>query len=112
MKKVPSIDRQTPFSKTEIKEALEELSPEWTVKKDHLERHFAFKNFTEALAFTTEIGHIAEEEQHHPEILLKWGEVIVTLWTHSLSGLSKKDFSLAHHIEAEYSTHTRLKKIS
>lgn len=112
MKRLPSEDRLTPFSSEEIKDEMKELSPEWKLKNHRLERSFTFKNFREALAFTNEIGRMAEEEQHHPEIYLEWGWVEVTLWTHSVKGLSKKDFTLAHHIEAEYTTHTRLKKAS
>ena len=54
-----------------------------------------FKNFQEALAFTNKIGEIAEQEDHHPDILLSYGKVKVLLWTHKIDGLSESDFILA-----------------
>ncbi|KDN52190.1 transcriptional coactivator/pterin dehydratase [Tilletiaria anomala UBC 951] len=53
-----------------------------------LGRTFRFKNFRTALAFTNEVGRIAEEEKHHPEILLEWGSVRVAWWTHAIEGVS------------------------
>jgi 4a-hydroxytetrahydrobiopterin dehydratase len=61
----------------------------------HLEKSFKFENFTKALAFTTKVGKIADEEDHHPAILTEWGKVTVTWWTHRIKGLSKNDFIMA-----------------
>lgn len=55
-----------------------------------LEKPYAFKNFKTALAFVNAIGAIAEEEKHHPEILLEWGAVKVAWWTHAIQGVSGK----------------------
>ena len=89
----------------EINEAMENLSPEWNVvDQHHLIRSFKFKNFREALAFAQEIGVSAEEENHHPDILIKYGEVTITLFTHNVNGISKKDFTLAHKIESDFSS--------
>jgi 4a-hydroxytetrahydrobiopterin dehydratase len=77
------------------------LDKKWKIVNDHhLEREFIFKNFKEALAFTNKIGDIAEQEDHHPEILLSYGKVKVLLWTHKIDGLSESDFILA----AKYDT--------
>src|SRR6202007_3389233 len=52
---------------------------DWQVVDDHhLEREFKFKDFAEALAFTNKVGAIAEQHNHHPDILLGWGRVKVT----------------------------------
>lgn len=82
-------------------ELLKELNPEWRIVDDgkKLERKFKFKNFKEALAFVNEVGRIAEEEQHHPNIYFSWGYVIVTLWTHAIGGLFDNDFILAAKID-------------
>jgi len=72
------------------------LDKNWKiVDEQRLEREFIFKNFREALAFTNKLGEIAEEEDHHPDILLSYGKVKVTLWTHKINGLSENDFILA-----------------
>ncbi len=73
-----------------------QLDKNWkVVNEHHLEREFVFKNFQEALAFTNKIGEIAEQEDHHPDILLSYGKVKVLLWTHKINGLSESDFILA-----------------
>lgn len=72
----------------------------WRVVEDHhLERDYVFPDFASALAFTNAIGALAEKADHHPDILLGWGKVRVTLWTHRTNGLTEKDFMLADKIE-------------
>lgn len=73
---------------------------EWrVVDRHHLEREFRFRNFAEALAFTNKIGALAEEQNHHPDIALSWGKVLVTTWTHDARGITAKDFKLAGAID-------------
>ncbi len=69
-------------------------------KHEILERLFKFPNFTEALQFANKVGAIAEEQQHHPEITLRWGEVLVLTWTHSELAITDKDVALAKAIDA------------
>ncbi len=73
--------------------------PDWNVVEregvPRLERVFAFKDFTQALAFTNKVGGVAEEEEHHPAILTEWGRVTVTWWTHKIGGLHRNDFIMA-----------------
>jgi 4a-hydroxytetrahydrobiopterin dehydratase len=78
-----------------------QLSPEWkVVAQHHLEREFKFKNFVDALAFVNKVGALAEAEGHHPDLLLAWGKVTVTVYTHKIGGLHPNDFILAAKIEA------------
>ena len=72
---------------------------EWRVVEGHLEREFRFKDFAEALAFTNKIGAIAERQNHHPDILLSWGKVRVTTWSHDANGVTARDFKLAGAID-------------
>lgn len=73
--------------------------PEWQIKavngEKRLERVFKFKNFAEALEFTNKVGRIAEEQDHHPLIITKYGGVTVDWWTHTIGGLHKNDFIMA-----------------
>ena len=69
------------------------------VDDHHLDRSWSFPDFAEALAFTNRIGALAEVEGHHPDILLAWGKVRVTLWTHKIDGLTESDFILAAKID-------------
>lgn len=73
--------------------------PEWEIIEEdgieRLQRVFKFKNFVQALAFTNQVGELAEEEDHHPAILTEWGRVTVTWWTHKVKGLHRNDFITA-----------------
>ncbi len=98
LKCVPCCGGEPPLSDIEIQE-LHALLPEWQiVGRDNiprLERVFKFKNFAQALAFTNQVGEIAEAEDHHPAILTEWGRVTVTWWTHVVKGLHRNDFIMA-----------------
>jgi 4a-hydroxytetrahydrobiopterin dehydratase len=80
--------------------------PDWEIVKrdglDQLERTFKFRNFAQALAFTNQVGALAEEEDHHPAILTEWGRVTVTWWTHAVGGLHKNDFVCAAKTDQLY----------
>ena len=82
----------------EIKNFMSQLA-DWDIsvvdEVKHLKKTFKFKNFTEALKFTNEVGVLAEIEGHHPEILTQWGKVTVTWWTHKIMGLHTNDFIMA-----------------
>jgi 4a-hydroxytetrahydrobiopterin dehydratase len=84
----------------QAKDMMEQV-PEWKLSEDvkSISRLFGFKDFAKALAFTNEIGKIAEEDWHHPDIRLSWGKVEVKLTTHSIRGLSENDFIVAAKID-------------
>lgn len=73
--------------------------PGWQVmERDgirQLERTFRFRDFAQALGFTNRVGQLAEEKDHHPALVTKWGKVTVTWWTHSVGGLHQNDFVMA-----------------
>ncbi|HDY7831332.1 TPA: 4a-hydroxytetrahydrobiopterin dehydratase [Vibrio vulnificus] len=60
-----------------------------------LEKVYKFKNFMQAWQFSNQVAGLAEQEFHHPSILLEWGKVTVTWWSHSIKGLHKNDFICA-----------------
>lgn len=80
---------------------LKELSPEWMLIDQcrMLARTYTFKNFNEALVFANKVGAIAEEEQHHPDLTLGYGNLGVELTTHAIGGLSENDFIVAAKID-------------
>ena len=90
-----------PLNSAEIDELLAELGGGWTViDAHHLEKAYTFPDFVSALAFTNAVGAIAEEQGHHPDILLAWGRVKLTIWTHAIDGLTESDFILAAKADA------------
>ena len=67
-----------------------------------LERVFKLKNYAQALEFTNKIAAVAEEQDHHPLIILEWGRVTVQWWTHLIKGLHKNDFIMAAKTDEIY----------
>jgi len=79
---------------------LHESIPDWKiVNEHHLQREYRFPDFKRALAFVNRVGVVAEEQGHHPDILLTWGKAEITLWTHSVNGLTESDFIMAAKID-------------
>ena len=74
--------------------------PQWTAPNEHhLRREFRFPDFQQALDFVNRVGAVAEQQGHHPDMLLSWGKVEVTLWTHKIDGLTESDFIMAAKID-------------
>jgi 4a-hydroxytetrahydrobiopterin dehydratase len=74
--------------------------PEWKVIDEHqITRSFEFPDFVQALALVNRVGAVAEEQGHHPDILLGWGKAEITLWTHEVDGLTESDFIMAAKID-------------
>lgn len=69
------------------------------VDEHHLTRTYKFPDFKTALAFVNKVGDLAEEQGHHPDILLAWGKAEITTWTHKINGLTESDFILAAKID-------------
>jgi 4a-hydroxytetrahydrobiopterin dehydratase len=65
------------------------------VGEHHLTKTYSFPDFLSALTFVNQIGAMAEEQGHHPDIYLTWGKVVVTVWTHKIDGLTESDFIFA-----------------
>ncbi len=79
--------------------ALRTQLPDWeVVSEHHLKKAFKFPDFKQALDFVNRAGAIAEEQGHHPDILLAWGKAEVTIFTHKIDGLTESDFVLAAKI--------------
>ena len=89
-----------PLKGTQLQTLSHELGSGWqVVNEHHLEKEYRFNDFQQALDFTNKIGELAETVDHHPEICLTWGRVKITLWTHSIGGLSEADFVFAARVD-------------
>ncbi|MFA6268834.1 MAG: 4a-hydroxytetrahydrobiopterin dehydratase [archaeon] len=71
----------------------------WSIVDDKLTKEFSFPDFVSGLVFANKIAKIAEQENHHPKICLEWGKVEISLYTHSVEGITKNDFILAAKID-------------
>ena len=65
------------------------------VNNHHLSKTYAFSNYAEALDWVNRISQIAEQENHHPDVFLAWGQVRIDIWTHKIDNLTESDFILA-----------------
>jgi len=89
-----------PLEKEEIQAYQNELKNEWEViDQKKIRQTYSFKDFKEALNFANKVGEIAEEEQHHPDLHVYYGKVVIELATHAIGGLSENDFIVASKIE-------------
>ena len=68
-----------------------------------IRREFVFADFSEAFGFMTQVALMAEKRNHHPEWSNVYNRVAITLTTHDVKGLSRKDIDLARLIEQVYS---------
>ena len=77
---------------------LEELTG-WAIEERdgirQLEQCFTFGNFVDAMTFANRVGDEAESVGHHPSLLVEWGKVTVTWWSHKIRGLHRNDFIMA-----------------
>jgi 4a-hydroxytetrahydrobiopterin dehydratase len=87
----------------EINQRLEKS--QWRRAGSAIERDFEFKDFADAMEFVNAVAGIAEERNHHPDILVHgWNKVRLTITNHSEGGLTEADFGLAHAVDALFDT--------
>jgi 4a-hydroxytetrahydrobiopterin dehydratase len=97
---VPCRGGVPPLTSAEIAPLLAEVDGWSVVDNHHLEKTYKLKNFAEALDLVNRIGAVAEEQNHHPDLLLAWGKVGVQIWTHKINGLTESDFVFAAKCDA------------
>jgi len=95
------IERGTPPLTREVAERLRQQTPDWVFEEDGkaVRRQFKLKDFKEAIAFVNAVAEVADAEDHHPDIFIRYRQVTFTLSTHAIGGLSENDFILAAKID-------------
>ena len=88
------------LSKDEVVDRASKLKIWKLVDEHHLIGIFKFEDFAEALEFTVKVGFVAENMNHHPEINLSWGRVVIKIFTHDRDGLTELDFQFAIKVSA------------
>lgn len=87
----------------EKEEFFKEIDGWSIIKLDNVERLvkvFKFSDYHEAVTFSNAVAMLAEEEDHHPKIVLEWGVVEVSWWSHKIGGLHRNDFICAAKTDA------------
>jgi len=85
------------YDTNEIENKLSTLTG-WNLIDEAIEKRFVFKNFNQALGFIVQVGLLAEQADHHPEIFNVYNKVTIRLNTHSAKGITDLDFDLAAKI--------------
>ena len=83
----------------QIESRLEALA-EWTLNGESLQRTIGFEDFKAAMVFVNKLADAAEKAAHHPDIMIRYGKVTLTLSTHDAGGLTEKDFKMATLVES------------
>ena len=79
--------------------------PGWRFTDGRIEKEFRFKAYLAALDFAYAVGKLAEEQDHHPDILIGWRRVKLVFTTHVIRGLSMNDFIMAARSQLEFEKH-------
>jgi 4a-hydroxytetrahydrobiopterin dehydratase len=88
------------LSEKEIRKQLPELHG-WRVSRGALRCEFNFESFMKALQFVAQVGAMAEEADHHPDIDIRYSTVKLALSTHDAGGISERDFAMARAIDSK-----------
>jgi len=86
------------MSLTEVQQHMATLTG-WSLETTSISKNFQFTNFKESLDFVNKVGEIAESHNHHPDILINYDQVHLSLSTHSEHGLTSLDFKVAKEID-------------
>jgi len=87
------------LSDREIADRLKALSG-WALAGNAIEKAYRFGDFKSAMAFVNRVAEVAEELDHHPDILIQYDRVRLTLSSHDSGGVTERDFRLAGRIDA------------
>lgn len=87
------------LSEDQVQDALKSI-PEWAETGGQIHRTYRFKDFVDSMKFVGLVATQAETDQHHPDILIRWNKVTLTVSTHDAGGITQKDFDLAAKSDA------------
>ena len=100
---VPCEGGTPPLKGEQIQKYLDQLKGGWEVEGEkEIQKKFNFKSFRESIDFVNRVANLAEEENHHPDIHIRYRNVTLDLSTHAIGGLSENDFILASKIDLLY----------
>lgn len=91
-----------PLSRTQAQTLMQQLQPQWQLADDGKSLHseWKFKNFYHTMSFVNAAAHIANSEDHHPDLEVGYGYCRMKYSTHAIGGLSENDFICAAKVDA------------
>ncbi len=98
---VPCEGGVDPLTREQTANLMRQLDSEWRVADDgkHIDREWKFRNFFHTMSFVNAVAHIANAEDHHPDMEVGYGACRIKLTTHAIDGLSENDFIVAAKID-------------
>jgi 4a-hydroxytetrahydrobiopterin dehydratase len=99
---VPCEGGVQPLSRAEAQELMQQLQPEWKLAQDakSIASEWKFRNVFHTMSFVNAVAHIANAEDHHPDVEFGYGYCRIRYNTHAIDGLSENDFICAAKIDA------------
>ena len=108
---VPCEGGTPPLEDGKIQEYLKEVEG-WEFENEKLiKKTFKFKTFRESIDFVNRVAGLAEQENHHPDIIIRFRKVTFELTTHAIKGLSENDFIMASKIDLSYNWEEKVEKV-
>ncbi len=89
------------MSAAEIEDVLQ-THPDWKLKNGKLVREWTFKDFVEAMAFVNRVAALAEAAGHHPDIDIRYNQVLLGLVSHDAGGITQRDATMAGRLSNEF----------
>jgi 4a-hydroxytetrahydrobiopterin dehydratase len=98
---VPCEGGVQPLDMTAAKQIGEAIDPGWIISDDakEISKEFKFSSYNQTISFVNAVAWIAESEDHHPDLTVKYGSCKVVYSTHAIGGLSENDFICAKKID-------------
>ena len=90
--------KESAYDEAQIQQELSTL-PGWRFVDGSIRREYKTNGWPTTLMLVNAIGYFAEAVDHHPDLEVHWGRLVVMLSTHSAGGITAKDFALARRIE-------------
>jgi 4a-hydroxytetrahydrobiopterin dehydratase len=106
---VPCRGGVPPLTDEQINPLLAQLGSGWhAIEREDAKRGtiklltctYRFDNFAKTMRAAQRIGDMAEQQQHHPDLHVSWGRLVVEVWTHKIGGLTESDFIFAAKCDA------------
>ena len=99
-----------PLTAAEVGTRMAELDGGWRTDGERLVREFRFGSFAAAFGLATRIAMAAERHDHHPDLEVGWGRLIVSFTSHDIGGLSERDFAMAARVDRLVASGTGIKE--
>ena len=95
---------KTALNEQELEKKLKEMAPEWKTGKNEkevpfIQRVYHASKFMEGIGFVQKVAKAAEENNHHPDIIINYKRISIRYWTHTASGVTLADVQMAQKID-------------